>query len=270
MNTHASHPDAIALLGMVARADAVAREHFDRGVLVRRKSDGSPVTAADLACNESLLAGLREFFPADAVCSEESPATPGSSAHRWVVDPIDGTSAFIEGLAHWGPSLARLDASGRVVLGATSLPRLRETWLLHDGVAWFGGRRLGALTAEDSAPRVVYVPSGMHRGMLLRWSAKARCLGGTAAHLALVARGSARAVIVGPDWQLWDVACGLGLIDAVGGVARRLPDGASLRMLDDVGTPFIAGEPEAVARLFRPGTLDFLPLSGAPDVQPRS
>ncbi len=252
-------PDLEALLGMVAEADVVARACFARGVAVRRKADGSPVTDADLACEAVLLAGLAKRFPQDSIVSEESGLSGGPGAYRWLVDPIDGTNAFVEGLAHWGPTLARVDASGRAVLGATSLPRLSETWWLHGGRAYFGGTELAPLGNLGDTPRVVYIPSSLHQGVQLAWPGRARCLGGTAAHLALVARGAAAAVIVGPDWQPWDVATGLGLIEAVRGCARRVSDGAPLDVRDDVGAPFIAGNPEAVERLL---SHTFAPIGG--------
>lgn len=259
-----SATDLEALLGILAEADEVALAHFHRGVDVRHKADGSPVTDADLACDRVLTAGLARCFPADRVWSEESGASGGDGPYRWVVDPIDGTSAFVEGLAHWGPTLARIGPDGRVVLAATSLPRLRETWSLQEGVGYFQGGRLAPLAG--AGPRVVYVPSGLHKRTQLQWAGRARCLGGTAAHLALVARGAALAVVVGPDWQLWDVAAGLGLIDAVRGSARRVSDGAPLHVHDDVGKPFVAGNPEAVERLLNQTT----PLVGGPDAQPRT
>ncbi|MSP55002.1 MAG: inositol monophosphatase family protein [Myxococcales bacterium] len=260
-------PDTFALLNTVAHVDELARLHFERGLTVQHKADGSPVTDADLACESALIDGIQGRFPGDSLCSEErgrvEPAGAISGWH-WLVDPIDGTSALVEGLAHWGPTVARLDRTGRVRLAVTSLPRLRETWLLHDGTAWFGGnaprsdgsaaawRRLAPLAGREP-PRVLYVPSGMHLGGRLSWPGKARCLGGTAAHLALVASGSAAAAFVGPSWQTWDVATGLALIDAVGGVARRVSDGAPLDLLAGGGAPFIAGNPEAVERLIATG-----------------
>lgn len=261
-----SPPELEALLGMLDEANTVARGCFERGVTVRRKPDGSPVTDADLACEAVLLSGLARSFPQDAICSEESGSSGGPGPCRWVVDPIDGTSAFVEGLAHWGPTLARIDAAGRVVLGATSLPRLHETWWVHEGRAFFGGTELPPLRGMGEAPRVVYIPSGLHQGLQLAWPGRARCLGGTAAHLALVARGAAAAAVVGAHWHLWDVATGLALIEAVGGTARRASDGAPLHVHDDAGAPFIAGIPEAVERLL---THSFAPVGG-PLAHPRT
>jgi myo-inositol-1(or 4)-monophosphatase len=252
--------DPAVLLQILSAADNVAREHFERGVQVRNKLDGSLVTDADIAAETVILAGLKQHFPDDDLWSEESgesAATAVPSTYRWVVDPIDGTSAFVEGLAHWGPSLARIDSSGRVLLAATSVSRLHEVWWVYEGRAYFGDTELPPLSG--GAPPVLYVPSGLHKRAQLKWAGKARCIGGTAAHMALVARGSAMAVFVGPDWHLWDVAAGLGLIEAVKGVARRLSDGAPLQLLADAGTPFIAGNPDVVEALLEAGALGSKP-----------
>ncbi len=65
---------------------------------VDRKSDGSPVTAADRAAEELLRARIAAQFPDDAILGEEFGEKPGTSGFRWVLDPIDGTKAFISGV----------------------------------------------------------------------------------------------------------------------------------------------------------------------------
>ena len=65
---------------------------------VDRKSDGSPVTAADRAAEKLLRQRIGEEFPDDAILGEEFGETPGTSGFRWVLDPIDGTKAFISGV----------------------------------------------------------------------------------------------------------------------------------------------------------------------------
>lgn len=221
----------------------------------RKKADGTWLTDADLASEAILLDALRRDWPEDAILSEERGSLPGTGGARWVVDPLDGTSAFTEGLAHWGPTLARLvptPAGERVDLGALWLPRLQEHFHYEDGRGWADGQALRPLRAAGT-PRVIYLPSGFHRHYSVDFVGKARCLGGTAAHLALVARGSALAAIVAPGWSIWDTAVGLSLIEAVGGRALRIPDGRPLDPFRDTGAAFVAGEPGAVEELTSPG-----------------
>ncbi len=225
---------------------------------VRRKADESPVTDADLAAEAVLIEGLRRHWPDDRIHSEERGELPGTGSATWVVDPIDGTSAFTEGIAHWGPTIARLirDAQGdeRVDLGALYLPRLDEHYHVEAGRGWLNGVEMAPM--HRLAPNhVLYVPSGFHKHFEVTFAGKARCLGGTAAHLCLVARGAAVAVIVPPRWSIWDTAAGLALIEALGGRAARLPDGAPLDPFRDTGLPFVAGFPDAVEALLQPGQL---------------
>lgn len=65
---------------------------------LNRKADGSPVTAADRAAEQLLRKRIDEQFPADAILGEEFGETDGTSGFRWVLDPIDGTKAFISGV----------------------------------------------------------------------------------------------------------------------------------------------------------------------------
>lgn len=231
--------------------------------MVRRKADSSPVTDADLAAEAVLVEGLRRRWPSDAIQSEEG-TTRGGSGHTWYVDPIDGTSAYTEGLAHWGPAVARVAADGSVPLGAVWLPRLREMTLIEGGRAWADGVRLAPF-AEVEPARVVYLPSAFSQRHRLDFRAKARCLGGTAAHLARLARGSAVGVVVAPSWRVWDTAAGLALIQALGGRTVRLPDGAPIDLLRDEGQPFVAGFAGVVDELAR--AIDPAPR-GAPHAAP--
>jgi 3'(2'), 5'-bisphosphate nucleotidase len=269
-STDSSVPAAAReLLALLQEAGDAALRHFSPEVRVERKADGSPVTAADRAAEAVLLAGIARLYPEDSAESEEGGRLAGrdlaQAAARWVIDPLDGTSAFTEGLAHWGPSLARLDSRGGgpfVRAGATWLPRLGEYWwvegehrlhaVVRDGTAAW--RRLdGALVPR----RVLYIPSEMHTwSRPLPWQGKARCLGGTAAHLALVARGSAGAAVVGPGWSSWDVAAGLGLIVGCGGVVQTIGSDQPMELgfaggvvLPPASTPFVAGHPDVVAEL---------------------
>ncbi len=244
-------------------AGAVALEHWSAALAVQTKADGTPVTAADLAAEAVLVQALSDSFPGDAIVTEESGGLRGEGAW-WAVDPIDGTSSYVEGLAHWGPTVARMVwREGRLTVdcGGLYLPRLAELYHFEagpDGGAWFNGRPMTPF-AERTAPKTVYLPSKFHRHFRLRYPGKSRCIGGSAAHLALVARGAAEAAIVAPGWSLWDTALGLALIAGLGGRVASLQSGAPFDPFAHEGEPFVAGTPEAVAALTRPEAIT--PLS---------
>ena len=208
------------------------------------KADDSLLTAGDLEAEGILVRGLQQHFPGEAIRSEEC-GNLGSGSTLWVVDPIDGTSAFTEGLAHWGPTVGRY-VDGKLSCGALYLPRLNEFFYVDESGGWLNQKLLAPLSSRK-LPQVIYLPSRFHRYCETSFKGKGRCLGGTAPHLANIARGAASGAFVAPGWSLWDTAAGLGLIEAVGGVAVRYPDGEPLDPVRDEGVAFLAGSPELVA-----------------------
>ena len=87
---------------LMREAGAAAMAHFGSSDF-QTKDDFTPVTAADRASEEVLVAGLERLFPDDSIVSEEGGGREIPTSRCWYVDPIDGTAAFMERLAHWGP-----------------------------------------------------------------------------------------------------------------------------------------------------------------------
>jgi len=215
-----------------------------RHVRARHKADGSPVTEADRRAEEILVSGLEAAFPDDAIQSEEGLAAE-EGTRQWFVDPLDGTGSFIEGLAHWGPTLG-LVTDGVPIYGALYLPRTGDYFHAEDGVAYWNDERLPELS-EDAPTRraILYIPSRLHAHVKLDWLGKARNLGSIAGHMALVATGGAAGALVPGGWQPWDVACGMAMLAATGGEARTFA-GEPLDISRHLGQSFIAGSPGTV------------------------
>lgn len=253
-------PVDAALRPLLHAAGGVALAGFRR-VPGGRKDDGGVVTAVDRAAERLLVDGLRAAFPRDGIEGEEGAAHPGGPA-RWVIDPLDGTRAYLEGLAHWGPSVARLEA-GRVRTGATWLPCTRDHFYVHESTgAFLGGEPMSPMTRAGGRPQgSIFLPSRLLFHVRVDWPGRVRGLGSIAAHLALVAAGGVEACIVGPGWSVWDTAAGVALIRALGGEVRCL-DGAPLDFLAGVGTPFVAGTARAVEWVTTPGRIAPLPARG--------
>ncbi len=254
LGSAASPTDAL-LRELVRRAGEEILRHF-RVARGESKPDGTFVTAADRAAEAILVSGLRAAFPDDSVISEEGGGHLGTSGRRWFVDPLDGTGAFLEGLPTWSVTLARLAADGEVEHGVVWMPRADTYAYVERGLGAFrDGSRLtrfgeGSLNREA----ILYVPSRLHAFARLRWPGKARCVGSTAVHLAMVAGGGAEAALIGPGWQPWDIAAGVALIEAVGGVVQGF-DGQPLNRGEAGGGAFVAGTAEAVRWLQTPGHL---------------
>ncbi|ANP46092.1 histidinol-phosphatase [Candidatus Viadribacter manganicus] len=86
-----------------------------------------PVTDADKAAERAMRALIEAQFPEHGVLGEEYGETPGVSGYEWVLDPIDGTRAFISGLPLWGV-LIGLTFEGKPIVGVMDQPYLRERY----------------------------------------------------------------------------------------------------------------------------------------------
>lgn len=226
MNAQASDLDRIsAALDVVGRLlqKFIAQDDME----VEHKSPGQPVTEADLAVDRA----LREMLPAEGEgwLSEETEDDPVRLTCRrvWIVDPIDGTRQFIDGIPEWGVSIG-LAVDGEAVAGGFLNPA--------SGLRVVGGVGLGC-TANDEpcfvrdgatleGARVLASRSEYRRGewrALERKGFTVQPVGSVAHKLALIAAGKADATWSVLHKHEWDVAGGVALIRAAGGVAL-LPD----------------------------------------------
>ena len=133
---------------------------------------------------------LQRAFPNDGIVSEEGSRVERSGS-TWYCDPIDGTSAYVEGLAHWGPTVCRV-TEGVLEVGALYVPRLDEFWYARrGGGAWRNRIRLApGDPGHPSRHHSLFAPSRFHRVSPVPWPGKVRALGSSAAHLALVGAGA--------------------------------------------------------------------------------
>jgi myo-inositol-1(or 4)-monophosphatase len=109
-----------------------ALTRFQRTVDVRTKPDSSPVTEADFASEAAILRRISQAFPSDGFLCEESGEKPAASGRRWIVDPLDGTRAFLRGLPHWGVLIA-LEVEGRVEAGVAYFPAVGAMYAAATG-----------------------------------------------------------------------------------------------------------------------------------------
>ena len=109
-------------------AGATIRPHFRSGLASERKGDASPVTIADRAAEEAMRRILTAEAPRDGIAGEEFGYSEGSSGRQWVLDPIDGTTAFLAGRPLFGTLIALL-VEGWPVLGIIDQPILGERWV---------------------------------------------------------------------------------------------------------------------------------------------
>lgn len=191
------------------------------------KTGSDPVTAADLAVDQALA----DLLPREGEgwLSEETVDDAARlSCHRvWIVDPIDGTREFVQGIPEWCVSIGLLEG-GRPVAGGIVNPATGERIVgsLETGVRYTGDRpAVGAECLEKAV--VLASRSEMRRGEWDRFGNDGFTIvpmGSVAFKLALVAAGRADATWTLVPKHEWDVAAGAALITAAGGWCVR-PDG---------------------------------------------
>lgn len=224
------------------------------------KYDGTRVTPVDIAISEAIQAAITAQFPDDQFFSEELAVTdapvPVTSACCWVLDPIDGTNNYANGIPYVAISLALL-AGGVPVYGV--IYDMARRVLMHGGPGrgvWDGDRpaRVSAkpphghsLIGFHSPVEKVYAAEGKR----LIEEFKIRGLGSSALHLAYCAVGHLDGVVEHNN-KLWDIAAAAAMIREAGGEVHYLtPDPFPLRefWLKSPRVQYIAGNAAMCAHL---------------------
>jgi histidinol phosphatase-like enzyme (inositol monophosphatase family) len=133
----------------IARAAGELALKISEGNLdVESKSDESPVTIADKACEKLIVEQLSAAFPGDGLLGEEGTSQESTNGRRWIIDPIDGTRDFIRGTRAWSV-LIGLEDQGKVVAGHAYFPALGRMFSAAKGAGAFeDGRRIHASNIE--------------------------------------------------------------------------------------------------------------------------
>ena len=122
-------------------ADSISSDRFKALDLhVMTKPDLTPVSDADQAVEESLRRTLSRARTRDAVTGEEQ-GTTGTSARRWIIDPIDGTKNYVRGVPVWATLIA-LAVEDEVVMSVVSAPQLGRRWWASKGDGSWTGKSL--------------------------------------------------------------------------------------------------------------------------------
>ena len=128
---------------LFARAEAVAAEMtlplFRTVFAVDNKLAGGfdPVTVADTEAERVIREAIEAAYPDHSIIGEEWPDRAGTAPYTWIIDPIDGTRAFISGVPVWG-TLVGLLHEGQAVAGMMAQPFSGERWIALDGATLYG------------------------------------------------------------------------------------------------------------------------------------
>lgn len=140
---------------------------------VENKADNSPLTAADLASHQYIIAALEELTPEYPILSEESANIPFTERETWttywLVDPLDGTREFIKRNGEFSVLIALIH-NHEPVLGVVHAPAIETTWYASIGNGAFKqtGEHTVALSARETAEKITVVGSRSHAGDSLK------------------------------------------------------------------------------------------------------
>lgn len=238
------------------RAGALALQYFnarDQLEIETKRSLTDMVSIADRESEQLIRAEIRAAFPDDAFLGEEFGLEPGTSGLTWVVDPIDGTAPYLNGLPGWCISIGLMDADGPL-LGAIFAPVLNEMILggrgqgvtlngrpaqvtqrfdLTTGLLGVGGNdrvpavRMGQLYGDLAAAGIANVRYGSG-ALMLAYVALGRLVGYCEARM-----------------SLWDCCAAYALIEGAGGRTMPVGEGA----LEGRGFGVLAAIPQDYDRL---------------------
>lgn len=223
--------DLELLLMAAEKAAGAAMDYFGQKPQTWWKNDGqSPVTIADYAANDILINILRSARPDYGWLSEET-VDDGSRLDYetlFVVDPIDGTRGFMNGLKMWCVSAAVVHL-GRPVAGVLVAPALGEVFsATANGLALKNGKPISAAVPATDEQQSVSSPGDAYARLpeLFRAGAsRADHIPSLAYRLAMVADGRLHATLVRPDAHDWDIAAAELILERAGGKLLR-PDGS--------------------------------------------
>jgi myo-inositol-1(or 4)-monophosphatase len=248
----AARLDALAAAARESASEVwTMRDRF----VAKEKRPNDWVTDADRTADLIIRGAKDARFPEDGWLSEESLVHTAAGAFTWVVDPIDGTREFVEGLPEYAVSIG-LVWQGQAVAGAIAHP--------PSGTVMAGAITTGLRSADTSrlpgtrgtAPglRILVSRTDLSRDRFTGWRADLplTAVGSIAYKLALVAYGEADAVVSVTKKNPWDVVGGFGLLRAAGLVPRYLDEREHpVPAVNERLPPFlVARTPDIEAELF--------------------
>jgi 3'(2'), 5'-bisphosphate nucleotidase len=231
-----------ALLPSVLAAGRIEMAHFKTGVAVSTKADTTPVTVADHEAEEILLAGLNAAAPGVPVIAEEEVAagrTPAIGDRFFLVDPLDGTRAFIRHSPEFTINIGLIEA-GRPTFGIIYAPALTllfatldpkhavEVAIAPGDEATLRGHTLKPLKGRDPDMKaLIAFASRSHAAegtdaYLKRFAIAEKRKASSSLKFCLIARGEADLYARLGETSEWDTAAGDAILSAAGGTVTTL------------------------------------------------
>lgn len=216
-------------LAAAKEAAAISRQYYNGNFTVTTKADRTPVTQADVECEQAIRRTLLEHFPDHGFYGEETGKTQDDADYLWLVDPIDGTKGFVRQYPFFSTQIALMHR-GEIVLGVSSGTMMDElAWAEKDRGAWLNGRRLRVSDIEDPDRAAVSVGNLKSLARSEGWQSLGKIVTradrirgyGDFYHYHLLAAGKIEAVIES-DVNILDIAALSVIVTEAGGLFTDL------------------------------------------------
>jgi histidinol-phosphatase len=229
-------PELQAALDAAEKAAEIARSLYQRNIEIRIKADKSPVTEADVRCELAIREILEARFPAHGFYGEETGLHRQDAESLWIVDPIDGTKAFVREYPMFSTQIALMH-KGEFVLGVSSAPIYGEIAYAERGRGAFLNSKpiaVSDIAAIESAhiscgnmKSLATGPQWQRYGEMIARANRIRGYGDFL-HYHLLASGKIDAVIE-TDINILDVAACIAIVTEAGGRCSEL-DGTPITL----------------------------------------
>lgn len=213
-------------------AGGLLRSHFGRPLTVDENHAHDIKLELDKRSQALIESLILSRFPDHAIYGEEGIQGDQNSEYQWVIDPIDGTVNFFYSVPHFAVSIA-LRRAGKIIVGVIYDPMRDELWSVTEASsATLNGTPIAVSARTSLAEAMVSV--GVSKSIdsingslplfqrMVRGAKKCRMMGSASLDIAYVACGRLDAYIEG-SISLWDVAAGILLVEAAGGIVNMTP-----------------------------------------------
>jgi histidinol-phosphatase len=210
-------------------AAAISRNYYSGNFTVSTKADRTPVTQADVECEVAIRELILDRFPGHGFYGEETGQSQQDAEYLWLVDPIDGTKAFVRQYPFFSTQIALMHA-GEIILGVSSGTLFDElAWAEKGRGAWLNGRPLRVSDIDDASRAAVSTGNLRSLAGSAGWSELGKLLAvadrtrgyGDFYHYHLLAAGKIEAVIES-DVNVLDIAALSIIVTEAGGVFTDL------------------------------------------------
>lgn len=220
----------------------ISLKYFNKDYVVKSKNDNSPVTICDLEIEKKLRNLINDNFNNHGIIGEEFAEQVCSSEFQWIIDPIDGTKAFVEGRETFSNMICVLK-NGVPIASAIGFPMLNKQFIAINGKTYLNGVQTHAITYDENNANLAYTGKYMFMGNEIEFVEKFEnkfeniILGNDSYAYCSIAEGK-NTVVVESDLKIYDIMPLVPIVKNSGGV---IYDWNNNEIKIDSGPQIIAG-----------------------------